>query len=183
MRTLEDIQNMSNADYSCGIPAHYKPLAELVKSRGFKSGIEIGTAYGNNALYLKQYGDIEHLTCIDPYIFYPAMPGFICQEEYDILFSYANKRLTQAGINVIRTSSKDFVPFGLVDFVFIDADHEYESVKFDIDKFWIVVKDGGVLCGHDYNIFEGVNKAVDEFAQSIGKPVQVLHGNIWVINK
>ncbi len=45
-----------------------------------------------------------------------------------------------------------------------------------------IIKPGGVLSGHDYNIFEGVNKAVDEFSARIGKPVQLLHGNIWYIN-
>jgi hypothetical protein len=48
------------------------------------------------------------------------------------------------------------------DFVFLDADHSYKGVKRDILAWFQKVKIGGWLCGHDYNNFEGVNKAVDE---------------------
>ena len=49
-----------------------------------------------------------------------------------------------------------------LDFVFIDASHEYEDVKADILSWLPKVKIGGILAGHDYNTFEGVNRAVDE---------------------
>lgn len=51
-----------------------------------------------------------------------------------------------------------------LDFVFIDADHRYESVIADL-KAWVPkVKEDGVVCGHDYNQprFPGVTKAVKE---------------------
>ena len=38
-----------------------------------------------------------------------------------------------------------------LDFVFIDAAHEYESVKSDIDAWLPKVKSGGILAGHDYH--------------------------------
>ena len=37
-----------------------------------------------------------------------------------------------------------------LDFVFIDADHHYDSVKQDIEVWWPKVKQGGILAGHDY---------------------------------
>lgn len=49
-----------------------------------------------------------------------------------------------------------------LDFVFIDASHEYEDVKEDILAWLPKVKVGGILAGHDYDTFEGVNRAVDE---------------------
>jgi len=54
-----------------------------------------------------------------------------------------------------------------LDFVFIDASHEYEDVKQDICAWMPKVKYGGVIAGHDYyleqeNYFPGVKKAVDE---------------------
>jgi len=48
-----------------------------------------------------------------------------------------------------------------VDMVFIDAGHDYEEVKADIDS-WLP-KCTKVISGHDYNDnFPGVKKAVDE---------------------
>lgn len=51
-----------------------------------------------------------------------------------------------------------------LDFVYIDADHSYEGVKFDLEYSRIKVKRNGFISGHDYaNAFPGVIKAVDEF--------------------
>jgi hypothetical protein len=56
-----------------------------------------------------------------------------------------------------------------LDFVFIDAQHDYDSVHADILAWWPKVKIGGVIAGHDYNtgpdengVDYGVGKAVRE---------------------
>jgi predicted O-methyltransferase YrrM len=53
-----------------------------------------------------------------------------------------------------------------IDFLFLDASHEYEDVKDDILAWWPKIKKGGYFAGHDYydNIeWGGVKKAVDEY--------------------
>jgi len=51
-----------------------------------------------------------------------------------------------------------------LDFVFIDAAHDYESVKKDIATWYPKVKTDGLLGGHDYGnrIPTGVDRAVQE---------------------
>lgn len=49
-----------------------------------------------------------------------------------------------------------------VDFVFVDGNHQYDYVKKDIEAWYPKVKSGGIIAGHDYGNFEGVNKAVNE---------------------
>lgn len=185
MKTLKDIQNMADGDYAIGMGAHYRPLAELIESRQYKHIVEVGTAYGGNALHMLLHTDIDKLVCIDPYIYYPAMPGFTCQEEYDTLYEFACGRLMRwSYVEIIRKTSKDafYELFTAHDLVFLDGSHEYEDVKWECENYSKLIRAGGVLSGHDYNIFEGVNKAVDEFAKQISKPVQQLHGNIWYFN-
>jgi hypothetical protein len=60
-----------------------------------------------------------------------------------------------------------------VDMVFIDADHEYESVRDDI-KAWLP-NAKKLICGHDWD-WEGVRKAVLE---SMGKPDEIID-SIWI---
>ena len=57
-------------------------------------------------------------------------------------------------------ASKDFGN-GSIDCIFIDASHDYESVKKDITAYLPKVKSGGVLAGHDWS-WHGVRKAVQE---------------------
>lgn len=184
MRTYDDIKEMAKDDYYIGLNAHYKPFAQLVRDRGYKTVIEVGTAYAGNAYHLLTTTAIDKLTCIDPYLFYPAMPGFVCQEEYDTLFKFATVRLSPwPHAEILRITSNSVM--GLIepaDIVFLDGSHEYEDVSWECENYAGLVNPGGVLSGHDYNIFAGVNKAVDEFSWRIGKPVQLLHGNIWYFN-
>lgn len=65
----------------------------------------------------------------------------------------------------------------LADVVFIDGDHRYDAVAADIAAWLPKVRPGGVLCGHDLGVFDGVNRAVRE-----AFPAGVeLHGRtVWV---
>ncbi|MDH5543791.1 MAG: class I SAM-dependent methyltransferase, partial [Nitrospinota bacterium] len=49
-----------------------------------------------------------------------------------------------------------------VDFLFIDGDHSYEGVTFDLTSWGSIVKRGGVIIAHDYcNLPEGGLAGVD----------------------
>lgn len=71
------------------------------------------------------------------------------------------------------------------DFVYIDANHSYESAKQDIALWHPKVKPGGILAGHDYldGVFHGqkygVKRAVDIFALKYGFEVNVTEETDW----
>lgn len=57
----------------------------------------------------------------------------------------------------------DRIPAEHADVVFIDALHDYASVKQDIDLWWPLVREGGYLVIHDYNHkWPGVMRAIAE---------------------
>ena len=64
-----------------------------------------------------------------------------------------------------------------LDFVFIDADHSYESVKLDIDVWLPKVRIGGWIGGHDYPEF-GVKDAVNERVKAYQPAYSV--SSIWL---
>lgn len=69
-----------------------------------------------------------------------------------------------------------------IDMVYIDALHTYEDVKNDIEKWFLKVKIGGIVAGHDYQkIFPGVIKAVEEFFGK--KPDFLGEDTSWVFIK
>ena len=58
-----------------------------------------------------------------------------------------------------------------LDFVYIDADHHYESVTEDINAWFPKVRNGGIISGHDYCRYLdhfGVIEAVNDFCRSNG---------------
>lgn len=78
---------------------------------------------------------------------------------------------------------------GSFDFVYVDADRTYEGVKRDLTAWWPKLKQGGLLCGHDFGHPRdrrgvwGIARAVNEFAAKHGLVVQVGRGTVWWILK
>jgi len=69
-----------------------------------------------------------------------------------------------------------------LDFVFIDGNHDYDSIKLDINSWYPKVKKGGILAGHDYSekAFPGVVQAVKEF---FNDNYEITDSYCWVFKK
>jgi hypothetical protein len=79
-----------------------------------------------------------------------------------------------------------------LDFVYLDACHDYRSVWQDLEDWWPKVKEGGIVAGHDYknscvrkNLVE-VKRAVDDYFYMIGgKVLTTTEDNLpsWYVTK
>lgn len=63
----------------------------------------------------------------------------------------------------------------MFDMIFIDARHDYASVKEDIQVWRPLLVSGGLLCGHDYTDFVEVRQAVNECCPG----AKAVAGSIW----
>jgi len=65
--------------------------------------------------------------------------------------------------------------------VFLDADHSRDGMARALNAWFGKVRNGGLLCGHDYDRSEwpGVVEAVDEFCGPVGHPTR----SVWALRK
>jgi hypothetical protein len=97
-----------------------------------------------------------------------------------------NTRMFRNRLEVLRGDSVEMakhVKDLSLDFVFIDADHRYVAALADIRAWAPKVREGGLVCGHDYNHrdFPGVKKAVVEcFGEN---HVEVGIDGVWYARK
>jgi hypothetical protein len=135
--------------------------------------VEVGSWKGKSSAYMaieiaNSRKDIE-FTCVDTWEGSVEHQGQKdLHQLYDVFIE--NMKPVEEFYTPKKMTSQEAVHLfddGSLDFVFIDASHEYEDVKEDI-KAWIKkVKPGGVLAGHDYYVnthdyFPGVKQAVNE---------------------
>jgi hypothetical protein len=68
------------------------------------------------------------------------------------------------------------------DLIYIDGSHEYNDVKEDIINFKNLIKENGIICGHDYNSScPGVKKAVNEvFGEN---NIKIYSDSSWLFKK
>ena len=100
------------------------------------------------------------------------------QDELDRQYNnVVNMFKSDDRVKIIRdfsVNSSHSFPDEYFDFVYLDADHTYQSVKEDLESWWPKIKKGGILSGHDYidgdltirlghSVRFGVVEAVEEF--------------------
>lgn len=177
----------------------FELLAELIKDIKHPVGAEIGVCDGASSLYLLEHIKNIQLFCVDPYTMYQQkydgsesrQHSHKKQSDFDAQYKRVKSKLDKFGdkVDLIRKTSVEAaekIEDDSLDFVFIDANHLYDSVKQDILTWLPKVKVGCILLGHDYNKndkdhLKNTCKVVDEIFQ----PEQLNFGadNCWWIRR
>jgi predicted O-methyltransferase YrrM len=152
----------------------YSPFYDWISYKNYTKMAEVGVWKGHSISYLANRNPKSEIYAID--LFEDSDISKIdnkLQIHVDNIYQIYNKNLelsnTRNIIKDIKSCSWDaafLFEDNYFDFVFIDADHEYDSVKKDIEAWFPKVKKGGILAGHDYGYpkWPGVKIAVDEFS-------------------
>ncbi len=160
-------------------PAIYKQQAsrgiikELKKLPYPAIGIEVGVNRGINSWYmLNECPNISSLIGVDHYQSYIDWDRPITKLEQELNYRVLLKNIPLMGdrFNLIREDSQtaaSLLDDDAYDFVFIDGGHSMKQVLADLDSWYPKVRTGGIIAGHDSNLFS-VNFAVSSWYKSKG---------------
>lgn len=186
MLTYKDIPNFFSFD-----DLYDKMVQEVESPATF---VEVGTWFGASAAYLasrvKESGKEVKIYAVDN--FTAEGSGPVLAEEVSRVggsfFEIFCENLRRCGVAdyvtpLVGDSTEMAGHFAdeSIDFVYIDACHEYRKVRQDILAWLPKVKPGGTVAGHDYNSGHGgVIRAVDEI---FGKENVNVMRSSWFLKK
>jgi hypothetical protein len=172
-------------DMGMGLPDHdVVALRNMIKNFTDKHGVppkvcEVGSWAGRSAMIMADAG--AEVTCVDHWKGNKNDngTGVVKGDEafHTFLRNTAGHRMT-GKIHYFRGSSAEaaaeYAKKGVkFDIVYIDAEHDYDSVSNDIDLWKPLAKH--VIAGHDYGVFPGVQRAVEE---RLG--AHATDGTVWI---
>ncbi len=149
----------------------YESLAKLINDNDYRFIAEVGVQYGETSRHL-----LKHCPKLEQYLLVDV------HHDYHLYMAVFNTPATcfRCASHAAATLIRD----GSLDLVYIDALHDYDNVKVDIDRWLPKVREGGILCGHDYglSVCPGVTRAVHDFFTSAEVELEVDDGTPDVSN-
>jgi len=169
----------------------YASLYERVVKSSDKNShfVEVGTWKGMSAVFMAveiiNSGKEIKFDCVDTWDITPSQSD-IPDRKYKNLFNVFQKNIETVKhiINPVKSISWDAAKLyndESLDFVFIDAGHDYVSVTKDLTAWWPKVKKGGIIAGHDYNNKFKVKEAVHDFFKITNAQSKTL--SCWEVTK
>jgi len=151
---------------------HGEQILDLLALHRPHRCVELGTWRGASALAmahtLARWGGV--LTCVDTWM--GDVNGGIALDGTPSMLAECAGNLVRGGVNAavrlvpaMTTAAAYAWTDGPIDFLYVDADHSYESTRADLESWWPHVRVGGLVAGDDYEnpMYPGVKAAWDEF--------------------
>jgi hypothetical protein len=171
-----------------GILPTRNDLPEFLNRRGLDdTGVEVGVKRGLFSEVILSSWRGRRLISVDPWLAasrkeYQDVSN-VTQATHERFYDETVRRLGTFGdrSEIWRMTSAEGaarIEPHMLDFVYLDARHDYDAVKQDLELWFDKIRPGGVFAGHDYfdgrrpqGMF-GVKSAVDEFFGVYGLTVK-----------
>lgn len=142
----------------------------MLRERGYRKAIEIGTDLGSFANALLSQWDGELISCDD----YRPYEWNKWPRESDMMIASMRLARHDGRGRIAQTSSVELaknLPMWFaeqLDFVYIDGDHQFTSVCEDLRTWWPFISMNGMIAGHDFDEdrHPEVHRAVHAFANN-----------------
>jgi predicted O-methyltransferase YrrM len=152
--------------------------------------LEIGSFLGSSTCTIKEANPHSTLYCVDiwngetfdKYLKGNHQRDFVYEEVRSEKFKWYQNTNHLLNVYAYQMSSYE-ADFDIkFDMIFIDGDHRYDSIKFDLAKWHKYLKPGGIMCGHDYG-FPSTTKAILEHCLSKNVALYTLKDSIWYLKE
>jgi predicted O-methyltransferase YrrM len=129
--------------------------------------VEIGSWKGKSAVCLalgSKAGSNVMVYCVDPHQDTPTHKHFGVKRTYaDFIENIKIAGVDDIVLPITKTSKEAAGAFNEpIEFLFIDGEHDFESVKSDVELWFPKVIDGGIIAFHDYSA-SGVYKVIKKY--------------------
>lgn len=173
------------------ISGHAEVLIHLLNQYDHAIGCEVGVHAGDTTKALLEYlPRIKVYHAVDPWSSYEQYDGTKYRKPgHKVLKTWnqakekfmENTKPFHKKVSVYEMTSVEAakkIKSGTLDWVFIDANHEYDYVKENLKLWSRRVKKDGIVAGHDYGgKWVGVKKAVDEYVPK--KKLHIEQCYVW----
>jgi len=151
---------------------HGEQILNLIDEHRPKVCVELGTHLGGSAIavarLVRRWGGTVY--CVDTWEGVDPVFGGVMRED-------CARNVREAGVadavwlEQRRTDeAAHWWDEGLIDYLYVDADHSYEGCMADLENWWPHVRVGGLVAGDDYDDpRQGVTRAWDEFEKKHGQ--------------
>jgi hypothetical protein len=207
---INPYENFNTALYQEGLQgwgSDHPAFEEIISQIQPKIILEVGTWKGASAIHMARLCeslglDETIIVCVDTWL--GSIEFWTDHNDSDRYLSLALKNgyptvYYQFLANVVFNKMESrIIPFPVTsalaakffqnyqvkfDLIYIDASHEYEDIMYDLNLFWGLVNQSGILFGDDFDShWPSVMRAVTEFCISNAQQYE-LKGNKWLIKK
>jgi len=179
---------------------------DLIKESNPDTIIEVGTWKGQSAINMGKYCKDNKLStqiyCVDTWLGALEFWGDLKDTpERNLLLKNGYPQIYYQFLsNVVHNEVQDYItPLPMTsligakyfesqkmkaELIYIDASHDYVDVIRDIKAYYDLLTPNGIIFGDDYEAWQDVKKAVNEFATVVGiDKLTIYENNFWTFRK
>lgn len=134
---------------------------------------QVSEEHGTFEDYLERYSKLVGSKNPDDFVKY-----------YNKIYENVKDKFKELPVTIHRMSTEDFFKSfsDKVDWVYVDAAHDYKGCLKDLKNSVNILKSDGKIYGDDYNNKPGVKQAVDHFIKETGYNLVIVYGSQYEIS-